>query len=61
MRRKMHEIESKKGSSKPKFEVDKRTDVYHYNFITHKPKYVYTTESKRLNKKQRHYGKRKKN
>lgn len=35
----------------------KKKDVYHYNFLTHKPKYVYTTDEKRMEKKTKHYDK----
>ena len=52
----MFEIEQKKKNKKG-FDLEKKTDVYLYNFLSHKPKYVYTTESKRLEKHQRHYGK----
>lgn len=34
----------------------KKTDVYAYNFITHKNKYVYTTDAQRIKKKEHHYG-----
>lgn len=39
------------------YKNNKLKDVYHYNFITHKPKYVYTTEEKRLQKHVKHYDK----
>ena len=33
-----------------------KTDIYRYDIFQHKPKYVYTTESKRLKKNERHFG-----
>lgn len=30
-------------------------DIYHYNFLTHKPKYMYTTDKRRLRKTEPHY------
>lgn len=39
------------------YKNNKMKDVYLYNFITHKPKYVYSTEEKRMNKHQKHYDK----
>lgn len=35
----------------------KKKDVYLYDFFTHKPKYVYTTEASRMKKEQKHYDK----
>lgn len=33
----------------------KKKDVYLYNFIEHRPKYVYTTDEYRLARKKNHY------
>lgn len=34
-----------------------KVDIYHYNFLTHKPRYVYTTDKRRLKKHTNHYDK----
>jgi hypothetical protein len=35
----------------------KKQDVYLYDFFTHKPKYIYTTEASRMQKNSKHYDK----
>lgn len=46
----------KKEGNRKQSGLDKKKDVYLYNFFLHKPKYVYTTEENRMKKKEDHYG-----
>jgi hypothetical protein len=56
MRELNQKLLEKKYEGKPPPVKSTKKDVYHYNFFIHKPKYVYTTDEKRLEKPSHHYG-----